>query len=239
MQKNGRKNKNQLLLWSDSKMEHISSEELDTVIRLHQLYLDGDSTGVRADLEGADLRRANLEEADLGRADLEGANLRGADLRRANLRGADLRRADLRRANLRGADLEGADLRRADLEGANLRGADLEGANLRGANLEEADLEGADLRRANLEGANLRGADLRRANLRGAKLDYSCWPLWCGSLNVKVDTRIAAQLAYHLCRLDCDDPEYIAARNAIVDFANKFHRVDECGVLRQKPIIEA
>lgn len=68
-----------------------------------------------------------------------------------------------------------------------------------------------------------------RADLRGADLDYSCWPLWCGSLDVKVDARIARQLAYHFCRLDCDDPEYLEVRKAITKFANGFHRVDECG----------
>ena len=99
---------------------------------------------------------------------------------------------------------------------------------------EKADLSGADLSRANLCWANLGGAhlgeaDLRGADLRGAGLDYSCWPLWCGSLDVKVDARIARQLAYHFCRLDCDDPEYLEARKAIAKFANGFHRVDECG----------
>lgn len=94
---------------------------------------------------------------------------------------------------------------------------------------ERADLRGANLRRADLFRANLRGANLCRANLRGANLDYSCWPLWCGSLDVKVDARIARQLAYHFCRLDCDDPEYLEARKAIAKFANGFHRVDECG----------
>lgn len=107
-------------------------------------------------------------------------------------------------------------------------------ANLLGANLWGANLWDADLRDANIWGANLRDADLREANLRDADLrdvdlDYSCWPLWCGSLDVKVDRRIAAQLAYHFCRLDCDDPDYIAARNAIIHFANEFHRVEECG----------
>ena len=109
----------------------------------------------------------------------------------------------------------------ADLHRANLCEADLCGANLRGA----------DLHRANLCGADLCGADLHRANLCGANIDYACWPLWCGSLGVKVDVRIARQLAYHLCALDCDDPEYIKARNAILDFANRFHRADECGIL--------
>ena len=111
-----------------------------------------------------------------------------------------------------------------DGERANLERANLERANLRGANLEDANLE-----RANLEDANLVCANLERANL-----DFSCWPLWCGSLDVKVDARIAAQLAYHFCRLKCDDTEYIEARNAIVDFANRFHRVDECGKLEKR-----
>lgn len=94
---------------------------------------------------------------------------------------------------------------------------------------ERANFCRADLSGANLNEANLSGADLCGANLRGADLDYSCWPLWCGSLDVKVDARIARQLAYHFCRLDCDDPEYLEARKAIAKFANGFHRVDECG----------
>ena len=138
-------------------------------------------------------------------------------------------RAYLREANLRGADLSETDLRRAKLCRANLRRADLRRVNfsetdLRRASLNEADLRRADLRRAKLSEAYLGGADLC-----GANLDYSCWPLWCGSLDVKVDARIARQLAYHFCRLDCDDPEYLEARKAITEFANGFHRVDECG----------
>ena len=121
--------------------------------------------------------------------------------------------------------------KKANLREANLRGADLWGANLRGANLREADLWGADL-----WGANLWGADLWGANLWGANLDYSCWPLWCGSMDVKVCKRIAAQLAYHFCRLDCDDPEVIAAQNALIPLANQFHRAGECGLLKPKEI---
>ena len=123
-------------------------------------------------------------------------------------------RANLYRANLYRANLYRANLYRANLCGATLFGATLFGATLFGANLREA---------------NLCGANLREANLHGANLDYSCWPLWCGSLDVKVDARIARQLAYHFCRLDCDDPEYLEARKAIAKFANGFHRVDECG----------
>lgn len=101
---------------------------------------------------------------------------------------------------------------------------------------EQANLRGANLRGADLRGADLGEANLGEANLRGANLDYSCWPLWCGSLGVRVCKRIAAQLAYHFCRLVCDDPEVIAAQNALIPLANQFRRVDECGKIELKEI---
>ena len=123
---------------------------------------------------------------------------------------------------------------KADLRGANIGDADLRYTDLRRANLRGANLRYVDLRGANLGYTDLRGVKLKSANLRGADIDYSSWSLWCGSLDVKVDKRIAAQLAYHFCRLDCDDPAYIKARNAILDFANQFHRVGGCGRLKIK-----
>ena len=167
-------------------------------------------------------------EYDLSKADLRGADLSGADLSKADLRGADLSGADLSWANLRGADLRGANLRGANLNEANLNEANLNEANLRGANLRGANLSGADLNEANLRGANLRGADLR-----GADLDFSCLPLWCGGLRLKVDKRLACQLAYHLCSMQCDDAEFVAMRNSILSFANQFNRAGACGILTE------
>lgn len=69
----------------------------------------------------------------------------------------------------------------------------------------QADLRGANLQKADLRGAYLRGADLQGADLEGADLDFSCWPLWCGSIGVKADDRLVAQLAFHLSRLDIEN----------------------------------
>ena len=163
-------------------------------------------------------------------------DLRGANLSDANLSDADLRGANLRGANLRGANLSDADLRGADLRGANLSGANLSDANLSDADLSDANLSDADLRGADLRGANLSGANLSDANLSDADLDYSCYPLWCGSLHLKADKRLACQLAYHLCSMQCDDADYIKMRNSILGFANQFHRVDECGELEEREV---
>lgn len=111
--------------------------------------------------------------------------------------------------------------------------ADLRGANLRDADLRYADLRGANLRGANLRDAGLRGADLRGADLRDADLDFSCFPLWCGGLDIHLDDRQLIQIAYHLVR------NGLHSKNAseetkkelakLIDFANRFHRVNECG----------
>lgn len=92
---------------------------------------------------------------------------------------------------------------------------------------------------ANGKRADLYGADLRGADLRGADLDFSCWPLWCGSLHVKIDDRIAHQLIYHVCSAVVSSPEIsdsiksVMLSRPVLDIANKFHRVDECGELRR------
>ena len=76
-------------------------------------------------------------------------------------------------------------------------------------------------------------ADLSEADLCGAKLDFACWPLWCGSLGVRVCKRIAVQIAYHFCRLVCDDPEVKRYQRMLAPLANQFHRVDECGRIEE------
>ena len=122
-------------------------------------------------------------------------------------------------------------------ERANLRGADLRWANLRWANLSRADLRGANLR-----WANLNRADLRWADLRGVDLDFSCLPLWCGSLDAHFDDRQLYQIAYHLVRSG------LYSKNAsdetkdellkLIDFANKFHRAGQCGEMELEEMMK-
>ena len=88
--------------------------------------------------------------------------------------------------------------------------------------------------RADLRGADLRDANLRGADFRGANIDYSCWPLWCGSLDVKIDRRIFCQLAYHLCRVIVDDDDCKEAQLMLGRLANEFHRAAECGRVLEK-----
>ena len=72
-----------------------------------------------------------------------------------------------------------------------------------------------------MEGANLEGANLVRANL-----DFSCFPLWCGSFGMKVDREIFFQLCYHLCRLYCEDNETKLIQEYLKPFANKSSVID-------------
>ena len=135
-----------------------------------------------------------------------------------------------KRADLQGAYLQDADLRGADLRGANLRGADLRGADLQDAYLRGADLQRANLQRADLQYANLQDAHLQGANLQGANFDFSCWPLRCGSLQVKIDPKQFRQLLYHVMAIAPEGYESFFTAKQFTE-ANKFHRVGEVAKL--------
>lgn len=199
----------------------MTQEELKKALDSHERWLEGKPDGVRLNLSGRDLESADLRNADLDRAILRGAYLYGA-----NLFGARLCRVDLQYATLIGANLRSATLFDANLKNASLQDSDLRDTYLTNTNLDHANLYGANLGRACLSGAYLRGADL----------DYAAYPLWCGSLEVKIDKRLAAQLLYHaLCAMQscADEPDVAAVlrSKACLKLANQFHRVGECGVI--------
>ena len=99
-------------------------------------------------------------------------------------------------------------------------------SDLRGANLYKADLTGANLSGADLTEANLHKANLSGANLRGANLDFSCWPLWCGSLGVIIDEQQARQMAYHLAAILPEEIEITGLR----EFANGWKGIQHHGL---------
>lgn len=135
------------------KNKTMDKKELNEILKLHKMWMNGEEGGVKAnlwlndlrgmDLSGMDLREVNLLQAFLNHANLRGANLSGVNLCDASLYGADLT----------GANLEGACLYRTDLTNANLSNANLRDANLTEADLTDAVTDGADFTNASLFGA--------------------------------------------------------------------------------------
>ena len=93
---------------------------------------------------------------------------------------------------------------------------------------ERADLSWSDLSWSDLSGANLRGADLS-----GADLDFSCVPLWCGTLKAHFDDRQIVQILYHAIKSGVQSnntsEELKNELYKLSDLANKFYKVEECG----------
>ena len=93
----------------------MNNDELQTILKKHQQWLNNDAGGEKANLRGANLYEADLSGANLRWANLYEANLRWADLSGADLSGANLRWANLSRANLYGANLYEADFNNTGL----------------------------------------------------------------------------------------------------------------------------
>ena len=94
-----------------------------------------------------------------------------------------------------------------------------------------------DGERADLSDADLRGANLSDANLSDADIDFGCLPLWCGSLGANFDDSQLSQMAYHLVKAGVDSnnasDETKKELSKLIDFANKFHRAEECGRIKK------
>lgn len=181
--------------------KHISTDELKKVLRDHEKFLNAENDGIQADLSDYDLS--------------------GLDLSSVDLSDAIMRRCDLNHSKLAGSNFSGADLSNSNLSDSDLKGCDLSGSSLKNANLSYC-----DLRHANLGESDLCGANLSDSDLTGSNLDLACWPLSCGTKNVKVDVLFTRQLAAHLCILKCDDAEFTEIRERIIEFARRSHRAE-------------
>lgn len=198
-------------------MGNMKDEELREILERHKRWLNNEVGGKCADLSGVDLCEVDLVGANLDYADLRGANLYCADLRMTSFHMAKLQRADLR--------------------GANFQYANLQAAGFQCALLEGADFAEADLRWADLRWTDLRMTSLLNADLKGVSLDFSGFPLWCGSLSADFDNTQLKQIAYHLVKAGLNSKnaseETKNELKKLIDFANGFHRVDECGLIEE------
>ena len=190
----------------------METNELKNILALHKKWLNEEEGGERADLHGADL---------------SGICLDNVDFRSANLRCVNFRNAIITNSDFRSADLYGADFCHALLQGSDFASANLKNANFTYVNLCNADFLNADLT----------GACLGEANLKGVDFDYSCLPLWCGSLDAHFDDRQLKQIAYHLVKAGLQSKkaseEAKAELRKLVSFANGFHRAEECGFIME------
>ena len=184
-------------------------EMIKNILALHKKWLNEEEGGERADLHGADLDGVCLDNIDF-------------------------RNANLKCASFRGAVITNSDFRSADLYGADFRGAFLQGSDFASANLKNADFTWANLCDTDFLNADLTGAYLGEANLKGVDFDYSCLPLWCGSLDAHFDDKQLKQIAYHLVKAGLQSKnasnETKTELRKLIPFANGFHRAEECGL---------
>jgi len=87
--------------------------------------------------------------------------------------------------------------------------------------------------------AELSHADLEGADLTGAALDFALH-FYCKWLCIKLDSKLAIQMLYHVAKphqehaiKDIDeDLKQLLDSELFKKVCNKFHRVEECGVIK-------
>ncbi len=143
----------------------MKKQEIQKLLKRHQMWLADRNAGERLNLRGA-----TLTDIDLSMTDLSGAFLSRTDLTGANLYGTNLYGVDLTESVLVEADLTGTNLCASDLIGADLSNANLSAANLRQVNFFWATLDNANLTRTNLYSTNFIKTFFNNTNFDSAVL---------------------------------------------------------------------
>jgi len=188
-------------------MKQISKEELKIAIEQKQKIRTDNNECQSLVLIGYDIHSSDLSHYDMSDCDL---------------RHSDLSFCDLRHCDLSYSDLSFCDLSFCDLSGGSLSGCNLSGCNLKSCDLSDCDLSGCDL--------------------SGCDMDFSSIELSCNDLGAHLDDRLIIQRLYHtLFNAQYSKNVSLDLKTALltpelVEVANRFHRVAECGEIEKEEI---
>jgi len=196
---------------------------------------------LKKDVKKFNAERKKEKDRNIYTIDLSNTNLSHIDISEAELYNADLYNVDFSHTKLRDSNLSGSILTnsvfyRTDISWVNMKCVSGTNVTFNQSNLGWSDFSGADLKNSIFRNSRLTGVNFINVKLNGTRLynndiDFSCFPLFCGSLDIKCDEKLFQQLAYHLCRLIVDNDEIKQCQKALIDVANKFHRAIECGII--------
>lgn len=103
--------------------------EVDSMLELHELWLQDKDQGVKADFSGKDLSDLDFTHANCTSANFENANCEFTDFSNANCFKANFKNSNLYKASFTRANCELADFRDATCDNAVFSNANLLGAN--------------------------------------------------------------------------------------------------------------
>ena len=161
----------------------ISAEELDKVLKDHELWLKDHTQGKRAELNGyrfgdlllkddLNLSGINLSEADLSGSSFCKVRLVGANLSGAKLVGANFMEVDLTDAALDDIDIHNGSIAHSELTRVHAKRANFINCHMWDNCYENAVLTASRFIAAELCDGNFRGADLTSCDLRWSDIDY-------------------------------------------------------------------
>jgi uncharacterized protein YjbI with pentapeptide repeats len=117
----------------------------------------------------------------------------------------DLKNKKLREREWDYCKFEDCNFEYSDLSDSIIENCEFINCNFYHCDMDNCYLKNSIFRECNIKMVNLLRTDLTNADFSTSNIDYSSFPLWCGSFNVILDDKQKQQLLYHLLRIA---PEY-------------------------------
>lgn len=177
----------------------------------------GNNTMFRyANLAEAEIKNMRIYEGDFRNCKANNARIIGGILNKCQFNSLHAQNSHwesvyLSDCNLHWADLQGAEIHNCRIGNCNCNTIDLSYSEIcNGTYVNKCDFRKADLTCAKMKDCEFFDCTMNRARFGNTDalntiFDLSSFPLWCGTLHIKTDDRLPAQLLYHLARLNTEN----------------------------------
>lgn len=164
-------------------MKKMTQDEMNEILKLHKMWLNGEKNGVRAVIEARDLFDltmigANLQKAVISRSFIKNCDMENVDMSNTEILNTTIAYSNMENATLASADMINANMTEVYMPRSNLYKAIIYESTMRDCDIEESNFEQVTLRysivkNCNLEKSNMTKADLPFSDMLDCKLTFA------------------------------------------------------------------
>lgn len=223
----------------EKEMTKLTKKEIVHILAEHHAWLKWPVQGKRAEFVGVDFSGMTLRNKDFScvtfsgcwfdESDLSGCNFERTYTEDCSFKSAELKKTKWTYARMDCNNFTDAEFTQAIMVRMNAYHCEFVRCHFASTDFSHSRLEQNNFEEAWFPHSIFCGTYLNYSGFNGAEFAHSAWPLFCGSLEARIDDNTAKQLAYHLLSAGLKSPftskETKAELSKLVDFANGFNRV--------------
>lgn len=156
-------------------MKKMTQNEMNEILKLHEMWLKGEKNGVRArieerDLFGLNMIGANLQHAIITRSFIKNCNMDYANMLNANIINTTIAYSSMNNVVLTSSSIVNVNMTEISMQGTNLHKAIICESTIQGCDIKESNFERITLKHSTVSDSSLAKSNMKKADLGFANI---------------------------------------------------------------------